>query len=204
MLVLVTFLLLALLAVAALVINAAYIELTRTQLRAATDAVAKGAVTSLSQTQNMATARQTAKILATAHVVAGSPLALADTDIEFGKSVRGADGTYAFVAGATPTNSARVTARRTKDSPAGSVPTLLGGFLSQRTFEVTEAAIAARADNDVCLVIDRSGSMAWDLTSTPFSYPGPLSKGSHIQNYFTPPISTPTRRASIPAAGERS
>ncbi len=59
-------------------------------------------------------------------------------------------------------------------------------FLSSN-FDVATSTIAARVDNDVCLVIDRSASMAWDLSNAEYSYPGELHDKSRLQNYFTKP-----------------
>jgi hypothetical protein len=62
---------------------------------------------------------------------------------------------------------------------------------------VTEDSTAARADHDIVIVIDRSGSMAWDLSAKKFSYPGNLNGKSTIQNYFLPPHATLSRWAYL-------
>jgi len=50
---------------------------------------------------------------------------------------------------------------------------------------------------DICLVVDRSGSMAWDLSNQSFSYPGALNGKSSIQNYFQLPHATESRWAAL-------
>ncbi len=199
-LVIVAFLIIMLATVGAMTIGIAQIQLVRAEMRMATDAAAKAAVTTLGQTQSLSSARQAAREIAALHQVAGSAFQIVDANIEFGSAVRQSNGTYNFTLNGTPINSARVTSSRSSSSPLGSVPLLFPAFLSASSFSVTEDATAARADHDICLVIDRSGSMAWDLTSKKFSYPGSLNGKSTIQNYFLPPHSTLSRWAYLRSA----
>ncbi|MFO1065417.1 MAG: hypothetical protein U0892_16245 [Pirellulales bacterium] len=67
-------------------------------------------------------------------------------------------------------------------------------------FSLSNQTIATRVDHDVCFVIDRSGSMAWDMSNVKFSYPGDLNGKSRLQNYFTPPHATLSRWAALQGA----
>jgi hypothetical protein len=69
--------------------------------------------------------------------------------------------------------------------------------MRQDKFAGTQSATATRIDMDVCLVVDRSGSMAWDLSSTPFTYPLELNGKSAMQNYFKLPHATHSRWAAL-------
>jgi Flp pilus assembly protein TadG len=146
-------------------IDVGYMFLTRTQLRASTDAAARAAGEALSRVQNMAQARQAAKDLAAANPVAGAPLLLDDSDIVFGNSQSGAGGAWTFTAGGLPTNSIRVNGRRTTSSPSGNVPLLFGRLMGVNYFEPTQTATTVRLDRDIVLVVDRSSSMKLGLDS---------------------------------------
>jgi Mg-chelatase subunit ChlD len=153
-------------------IDIAYMQLVRTQLRAAADAAAKAGAITLSMAQDDEAAVQKAIDIAAANVVAGEPLRLDAEDVEVGSSVRQSDGSWNFVAGGTPYNAVRVNALRTSDSTAGPVRLLVGGMLGVQNFEPRHTATASQVDQDVVLVLDRSGSMAWDLSGVEWRYPG--------------------------------
>src|SRR5215471_19934173 len=67
-------------------INVAWMQLVRTELRTATDSAARAGAKELSLSQSIDTARARAKDAASRNKVAGAPLKLADSDIEFGIS----------------------------------------------------------------------------------------------------------------------
>ncbi len=190
----------SMLALAGLSVNIAYIEMVRTEQRLATDAAAKAALITLGQTQSVTQTRTVAKQIAALHKVGGAPLVLSDSDIQIGTSVRNLDGTYTFAA-TNPSSPTVVTNSIQVQSKLGSgsgisvamVPQMLG----KSTFTATQSAISTRIDMDVCLVVDRSGSMAWDLTSTAFSYPGALHGKSAMQNYFKLPDPSLSRWAAL-------
>ena len=179
--------------IAALCLNTAYIELAKTEMRLATDAAAKAASIQLGQTGDKIEARNKAKQICQRHFVAGEKLKLRNIDVHFGQAFVQNDGTYGFTDGAEPYNSVKVEASFARR--AGQVAALpaLGGFLGRDEFTLFEESIATRIDNDIALVVDRSGSMAWDLSNEEFSYPGDLNGKSAIQNYFLPPHPTLSR-----------
>ncbi len=142
-------------------VDVAYMHLVNTQLRSATDAAAKAAVETLTRTENVAAARQAAQEIAAANLVAGRPLELDPADIEFGRAdTSRADDRIVFVEGGAPLSAARINGRRTDDSPSGSVRLFFAGLLGRPRFETSLSATASRRDRDLCLVVDRSGSMA--------------------------------------------
>src|SRR5688500_12625008 len=178
-------------------IDIAYMQLTRSQLRAATDASAKAAAITLSMTQNDQAAVQSAIDIAAENTVAGDPLLLRTEDIELGKSSRQTDGSWQFVAGATPYNALRVNGERTAGSRSGPVRLLVGRLLGRETFEPSHSATASQVDQDVVLVIDRSGSMAWDLSGVEWQYP---PKYKYPKAYCDPPHPTLSRWAAAASA----
>jgi hypothetical protein len=164
--VLVAALLIVFLAMVVLSVDVAYMHLTRTRLRIATDAAARAGGEALSRLQDTALARQAAQGIAAENLVANSPLLLADEDVVFGNSTREPGGAWLFTAGGTPINSLQVMGRRTSDSPSGAVNTFLGKLFGRSTFEPVQSASVVVLDRDICLVVDRSSSMKLDMAST--------------------------------------
>ncbi|MEM9410082.1 MAG: vWA domain-containing protein [Planctomycetota bacterium] len=180
-LVMVAIALVAILIVGALVINWSYIQLSRAELRAASDAVSKACLSSMAREQDQDVAKQIAIDLAAKYSVGGFPLIIEPADIEFGTATRTADG-FSFVANQNPLNSCRVNIEQT------GIEIFLPGLIGQSDFDVSQESLVSREDIDICLVLDRSGSMGWDLSSEEFSYPAPLNQMPAAQAYFNPPI----------------
>lgn len=178
-------------------IDIAYMQLARSQLRAATDAAAKAAAITLSMTQDDQAAVQSAIDIAAENTVAGDPLLLRTEDVELGKSTRQTDGSWQFVAGATPYNALRVNGARTAASRSGPVRLLVGRLLGHETFEPIHSATASQVDQDVVLVLDRSGSMAWDLSGEEWRYPGSTQ---YPAAHCLPPHATESRWAGAASA----
>lgn len=158
MLVLIVFCLIVLFAMAALSIDIAYMHLTRAELRTATDAAARAGAEALGRLQDEQEAKEAAISFAARNTVAGDPLLLNEADVVLG-STQFIDGRFQFVAGATPSNSIRVTGMRTADSRSGSIPLFFGQLMGQPEFQPVQNATAARVDVDIALVLDISGSM---------------------------------------------
>ncbi len=178
-------------------IDIAYMQLVRSQLRAAADAAAKAGAITLTMSQSDKAAIQKAIDIAAQNVVAGEPMKLAASDVKVGKSTRQSNGSWDFVAGAMPYNAVRVNAERIKGSTAGPVRLLVGGMLGVHTFEPSHVATASQVDQDVVLVLDRSGSMAWDMSGVDWKYPAPLT---YPAAYCLPPHATLSRWAGAHAA----
>ena len=163
MLVLVAITIILLVIACAFSVDVAFMQLTRTELRTSTDAAARAGIEALSRTQNLDDARAAARNAASINPVAGAPLLLDDADMIFGRSTRGANGVFNFNAGDPDVNSIRVIGRRTDDSPSGPVGLLYAGVLGPTTFLPTQTARAVHLDRDMCVVLDRSGSMNWGV-----------------------------------------
>ncbi len=144
-------------------VDLAYMQYTRMELRAATDAAARAAATMLSQTDNEVAARNRAKQIARMNHVAGKPLQLDNGDVEIGRSEPDDNGRWIFVSGGTPPNAVRVNGKRTGNSKSGSVPLFFGSFIGRSDFEPEQTATASFLNVDICLVLDRSTSMKLDI-----------------------------------------
>lgn len=143
-------------------VDIAFMQLSRTELRTASDASARAASRTLSLEQDAAAAIAKGKLTATQNVVAGTNFELADEDITLGVASRpGNTGRFVFLPGGAALNSAQVRARRTEGSPAGKVNLFFGRLLGTDSFEPVINSTSTQIDRDIVLVIDRSGSMSF-------------------------------------------
>lgn len=147
-------------------VDVAYMQNTRLELRAATDAAARAAATTLSQSADQSAALVEGTRVAGANLVAGAPLTLDPADFQFGRSERAGAGRWAFTPGGTPANAVRVVGGRTGSSSDGVVSLFFGGLIGVTNFEPEFAATASFLNVDICLVLDRSTSMKVDVDST--------------------------------------
>ncbi len=159
MLILICVMIVAFLVTVVFTVDIAYMHLTKSELRSATDAAAKAAAEALARTRDQREAIAQGKAIAAEHSVAGRSLLLDDTDFVFGQSLPVANGKFAFDPTARGINSVQVQGRRTANSLSGSVGLIFGRLLGRAQFEPRETATATFADRDIVLVVDRSGSM---------------------------------------------
>ena len=181
---------------AAFAIDVAYMQMVRTELRAATDAAARAGAEALSRTQDESVAIAAAVEVAALNQVAGEPLAITTSDVVLGKAEQAGDGSWGFIPGGEPTNALRVNGRKTDGSAAGPAALHFVGLLGKEFFEPVQEATAAQLDRDITLVLDRSGSMAWDLSGVDWQYPS----GTYPDAYCEPPHPTDSRWAAAAAA----
>jgi Mg-chelatase subunit ChlD len=152
---------------AAFAVDVAWMQLVRTELRTSTDAAARAGAKELSLSQSTTTARNRAKEVARRNLVAGEPLQLANRDIVFGNGDQASETSrFKFTPGGDKPNAVQITGRRTKGSATGPVDLLFAGVLGVKQFQPVETATSTQLDRDICLVVDRSGSMMWQLTNS--------------------------------------
>lgn len=165
-------LLLVLFVISAFAINLCYMELCQCELQVACDASCRAGARELARTGNQTSAFDKAASIASQNNVASAPLILLQGDVTFGKSNRpNQTQRYDFESGNTPVNAIRINARRTNGSGSGAVPLFLGNILGTTTFQPQEFATATASELDVVLVVDSSGSMAYEPDETVGSHP---------------------------------
>lgn len=148
----------------AFAVDLAWMQLVRTELRTATDSASRAGAKTLSLRQNEALARAAAVDAARRNTVAGTALTISPTDVQFGQSTQAnPTSRFAFSAGGSPVNAVRVEGRRTAGSAAGSVNLFFGSVLGTQAFQPRLTATSTVLDRDICLVIDRSGSMGLNI-----------------------------------------
>jgi len=145
---------------AAFAIDVAWMQLVRTELRTATDAASRAGAKTLSLSQDETAARAAARDAASRNLVAGTPLQMVDPEIEIGQGLQASrNSRFVFTPGGSLKNAVRVTGNRTAASAGGPVNLFLGRVMGVNTFEPTQVATSTQLDRDICLVVDRSGSM---------------------------------------------
>ena len=160
MLVLIAFTLPLIVMMAAFAIDTAWMQLVRTELRTATDAAARAGAKTLSLRQNEAAARAAAIDAASRNQVAGTPLQVRGGEVEIGQASQSSrNSRFVFAPGGTRKNAIRVNGNRTAGSAGGPVDLFLGRVMGVSSFEPTQTATSTQLDRDICLVLDRSGSM---------------------------------------------
>lgn len=172
------FLLPALFMIAALTINLAYVQLTRTEMMVATDAAARAGGRALSEFQDVDEAKRAAMITAALNSVGGAPLRLNMDDalnqIEFGIAETGNTSRYRFTKsnlneikhGEAPANAVRITGQRTNGN-GGAIKLPFPSFGLASEWGIQSQAVAMQVDRDISLVLDRSGSMDWKTFNWP-------------------------------------
>ncbi len=109
----------ALLAVSAMVINVAYMELTRTEAQIAVDAATRAAGYEYARTRSTDQAYIAARDMAARNRVAGGSLPLASSDLTYGVAYRPTgDSRYLFQQGGTNPNSVRIETRSLQQNAA--------------------------------------------------------------------------------------
>ncbi|RLS56324.1 MAG: VWA domain-containing protein [Planctomycetota bacterium] len=178
----------------ALSIDTAYVHLTRTELRVATDAAAKAGAEALLRTQTESLAVTAAQQAALSNTVSGRPLQLTSADVLFGNTALSGEGQWAFQQGVRPYNSVKINSAMSASNANGAVPLFFAGVVGQSSFEPSENSIATVFEQDVLLCIDRSHSMCFDLSGTDWIYPSGLPWYEAITR---PPHSSRSRWASL-------
>ncbi|MFN3189506.1 MAG: VWA domain-containing protein [Aureliella sp.] len=140
-------------------------HLVRTELRSSVDFAARAGAKRMSMDQSESAGIAAAINVAGRNTIMGVPLRLQPGDITIGSSVQtGGDfSKFQFTPGGRIRNSIRVNGTTQGNS---AVIDLFGRLanVSNRNFSLP--AVATNLDRDICIVIDRSGSMALPVTSS--------------------------------------
>jgi len=189
--------------VAAITVDYAYMQMVRTELRVATDAAAKAGAEALARTEDSELAVQQAIHYASLNQVAGHPLSIEEDHVILGRVTQADNGRWQFQAGVSPFNSVRV--NTTTQSPL-----FFGTLLGRNQFSPHQTSVAGQQQVDVCLCLDRSGSMLFDMSGTDFAYPSgnPLLRSTPAspyntsvwRNHLSPPHPTNSRWAVLSRA----
>ena len=163
---------------AAFAVDIAWMQLVNTELRTASDAASRAGAKALSLQQTEAAARAAAKDAASRNLVAGTPLVMLDSDIEVGEGRQASKSSrFVFTPGGSRLNAVRVRGNRTDTSAGGPVALFLGQVMGVTHFQPSHTATSTQLDREICLVVDRSGSMMRGVTGR--GVPGGSCKPPH-------------------------
>jgi Ca-activated chloride channel homolog len=184
---------------AAISINIAYLELNRSEMIIASDAVSRATGREFMVSNSTTSARAKGRDAGSRNSIGGKPLQLADGDFVFGQSGRsGLSDRYTFTAGGNNPNAVEVTARRNTGSIDGPLGLLLPSILPISQVESTQISRSNQVEVDVVLVIDRSGSMAY-AANEPAVFP-PIPAAAPPGWLFNGPAPNPSRWRDLVAA----
>ena len=176
-----------LLILSAFAINLAFLQLSKTELKIATDLSARATGRTYALTNDPAVALAKANELGQYNLVAGAAMQFDASDMQIGTSVRTAiDQRYNFVPAASG-NAVELTGRKASGAPSGPVSGFLATLVGAGTFSLTEASVSTQTEVDIILVFDTSGSMAYADSEVAVYPPGPSSNPTFVFGDPAPP-----------------
>ena len=192
---------------AAFTVDFAYMQLVRTELRSTTDAAAKAGAEALARTQNTRSARDEAIRYAALNTVGRKPFLLSESDVLIGRLVPSDTGTWGFNPNGTPPNAVRVNARTGSGAAQPAVPLFFSRIVGHSGFTPSHQSTAGQQEVEVCLCLDRSGSMTFDMTGIEYSFPpgNPYLStftawGTEWTHMLSPPHPSKSRWAALDGA----
>lgn len=147
-------------------IDMAYMQLVQTEMRLASDNAARIAADNLSKYENEARAVAAGIEVADDFLVAGTPLRLKSEDFDFGRMIFNIDGSIGFDPVGFPPNAVKINAVRNEANADGMVPLFFSRLIGRESYAPEVSSTAAFLNVDICLVLDRSTSMKFAVTST--------------------------------------
>lgn len=205
---LIAFMLLGFATTVAFSIDFAYMQLVRSELRAATDAAAKAGAEALMRTRNTSTAVETAREVAALNKVGGRNFIIRSSDVVLGQASVGNDGLWRFTENLLPYNAVRVNSRVGGTGLFPAVPLFFGKLLGKDGFVTSAKATAAQQSVEICLCIDRSASMSYNMDGIDYRFAsgnellftGPYYSTARARNIASPPHPRESRWAILQVA----
>jgi hypothetical protein len=175
----------------------AHLKLTKTELRIAVDACARAASAEYGASRDLDAAITAAQDMAQRYRVGRVPFSIERSEVVSGSVLPHPDGTYAFLEGGTPINAFRIETGYTDQTRLGSMDSIFPAMHGIEQFQILSRSTVAEIDLEIVLVLDRSGSMAFDLSGVEWQYPD--GRPWNI-NYFLPPDPEGSRWAALEGA----
>lgn len=189
-------------------VDFAYMQLVRTELRSATDAAAKAGAETLVRTHSPEQAIAAAVDYASRNTVGGRDFEIAPEDVILGRASALANGQWEFEEGAIPYNAVRVKSKVGGTGVFAPVQLFFNGVTGVDGFSTTSQATAGQQEIEICLCIDRSASMSYDMRGidyrfarrNPLLYPRTYYPSGLWRNICSPPHPTGSRWATVNSA----
>lgn len=175
----------------------AHLKLAKTELRIAVDASARAASAEYGTSKDLDAAIDAAQEMAARYCVGRVPFSLDQSEVVSGSILSQPDGTYSFSQGGTPINAFRIETGFTDQTRLGSMESFFPSLHGIEHFQILSRSTVAEIDLEIVLVLDRSGSMAFDLSGVEWQYP---DGGPWDINYFLPPDPNGSRWSALESA----
>ena len=146
-------------------VDLAYMHLVQSEMRLASDNAARVAADNLSRYENEDRASNAGVKIAEQFTVAGRPLRLQSGDFDFGRATADENGSFIFDTNGSPLNAVRVNAIRDTNSLDGTVPLFFSRLIGNQEYAPQVTSTASFINVDICLVLDRSTSMKFNVNS---------------------------------------
>ncbi len=174
-LVLLLFMIVALLTLSAFCIGVSQIQLARTEAQIVADCASLSGTALIGEEDNhngtYNTPELAAKYVPTRNTIMGVAAQVRDSDVVVGRAKMGSSGKLVFTPNASPRNAVKVTVSTGGDSAMSAHSLLFPFQMSFSTFNLKQESISAKLEHDLCLVLDRSGSMRWHKNAgRPYPY----------------------------------
>ncbi len=189
-------------------VDFAYMQLVRTELRSATDAAAKAGAEALIRTHSPEKAIAAAVEYASRNTVGGRTFEILPEDVVLGKAVPAEDGSWQFLEGTIPYNAVRVKSKVGGTGVFAPVELFFNGITGVEGFSTTSQATAGQQEIEICMCIDRSASMSYDMAGVdyrfgrrnPLLFPREYYPSALWRNICSPPHPTDSRWAAVRSA----
>ncbi len=161
MLVMMLFLLVAILTLSGLCIGISQIQLAQTETQIVADCCSISGTTIIGEnhTGSLNTPEKMAMGIPVRNTIMGVTAAIQDEDVVLGSARMDSSGKMTFIANGTPENAVKVTVSLA-DNAAMKPQSLMFPFqMSLSKFGLEKTSISAKLEHDICVVLDRSGSM---------------------------------------------
>ena len=146
-------------------VDLAYMHLVQSEMRLASDNAARVTADNLSRYENEDRASKAGINIAEQFTVAGRPLRLQSSDFDFGRATSDENGSFIFDTNGSPLNAVRVNAVRDSKSLDGPVPLFFSRLIGNQDYAPQVTSTASFINVDICLVLDRSTSMKFNVNS---------------------------------------
>ena len=146
-------------------VDLAYMHLVQSEMRLASDNAARVTADNLSRYENEDRASKAGINIAEQFTVAGRPLRLQSSDFDFGRATADENGSFIFDTNGSPLNAVRVNAVRDSKSLDGPVSLFFSRLIGNQDYAPQVTSTASFINVDICLVLDRSTSMKFNVNS---------------------------------------
>ena len=163
-LVIVLVMIVAMLTLSAFCIGVSQIQLAKTEVQIVADCSSLSATTMIGEEDNHTgtynTPTEVAKYVPTRNTIMGVTASVNDDDVVLGNARMGSNGQMVFTPNMLPQNAVKVSVGLGGSSSMQAQSLLFPFQMSRTTFALRKESISAKLEHDICVVLDRSGSMS--------------------------------------------